>query len=134
MIQYSRAVHDGIEKPQRTGYPRFAWSMTTVCGTTLCASPATTFCGRRLAMAASRPERGALPHVARVFAVARIVQRGGAIFLALAPEFFLGGFEICHARGDLFALTSAAVFFLGHAHPLFESCPARICLGDWAAN
>jgi hypothetical protein len=31
-IQYSRDVSDGIEKPQRTGYPAFAGYDSMVCG------------------------------------------------------------------------------------------------------
>src|SRR5487761_2248132 len=66
--------------------------------------------------------------MARVVAVARVVERGGKIFLALAPESFLGGFEICHARGDLFALARTAVLLLSHAHPLSNRVP---CAFAW---
>jgi hypothetical protein len=72
---------------------------------------------QRAALILLRPQRRAFHRMARVFAVAGAVQRGKEIFLALALESFLGGFEIRHARGDLFALARAAVLVLGHAYP-----------------
>ena len=65
--------------------------------------------------------------------MARIFQRRDKIFLALAFEFFLGGFEVCHAGGDLFTLLCEPVLQFGHAHP-FDSCPNTIGGGDWGVN
>jgi hypothetical protein len=72
--------------------------------------------------------------MARGFRVARIFQRGDKIFLTLAFEFFLRGFEICDARDDFFPLQSGVVWLFGHAHPFGDSCPACIGGRDWGAN
>ena len=53
----------------------------------------------------------------RRFRMPRIIQRGDAIFFALALEFFLRGFEICDAGRDFFPLPSEAILRFGHAHP-----------------
>lgn len=57
-----------------------------------------------------------------------IIECRDAVFLALALEFFLDGFEIRHARRNLFALPSEALAFFHQAHPFFESCPISIGL------
>ena len=48
---------------------------------------------------------------------AGVFQRSDKIFRALALEFFLGGFEVCNAACDFFALASEVVLQFGHAHP-----------------
>jgi hypothetical protein len=50
-----------------------------------------------------------------MFRLPRIRQRGDEIFLALAFEFFLRGFEVCHACCDFFPLASQSILI--HAHP-----------------
>lgn len=64
-----------------------------------------------------RPERRTFERAARPFAVARVFERGDEIFIALASEFFLGGFEACHARCDLVALARQPVVLFTHIHP-----------------
>ena len=49
-------------------------------------------------------------------------------YFALALEFFLGRFEACDARCDLFPLASEAVFLFGHDHPFLDSC--RVALAN----
>ena len=83
----------------------------------------------RLPFAALRPIGRPLKRVARMFGLPRVLQRGDEIFLALALEFFLGGLEVGHARGDFFPLASEAVLRFGHAHPFFESCPRVVSHG-----
>ena len=60
--------------------------------------------------------------------VLRVLKRGDEIFLALALEFFLRGFEVCHAYGDFFPLPSEAILRFGHAHPFFDSCPRALMI------
>jgi hypothetical protein len=48
---------------------------------------------------------------------AGIFQCGDKIFLALALEFFLRGFEAGDACCDFFPLLSGVVRLFGHAHP-----------------
>jgi hypothetical protein len=52
----------------------------------------------------------------------RIGKRGDEIFVALAFEFFLGGFEGGNPHCDFFPLAREVVFTFGHAHPFFKSC------------
>lgn len=67
-----------------------------------------------------------LPGTRRALRVAAgIFQGGDKIFLTLAFEFFLGGFEARDARRDFFPLQSEPVLLFGHSNP-FESCPASI--------
>lgn len=60
-----------------------------------------------------------------IFRVARIFQRRDEIFLALASEFFLRGFEVRDAARDFFPLGSGAILLFGHTH-LFDSYPMPI--------
>ena len=62
----------------------------------------------------------------RMFRMPRIIQRGDAIFFALALEFFLRGFEICDARRDFFPLPSEAILRFGHAHPYLSRVPRSL--------
>lgn len=55
--------------------------------------------------------------------VARIFQRGRKILLAFAFEFFLGSFEVCHARRNFFALARQTIVSFAHAHPLLSRVP-----------
>jgi hypothetical protein len=50
--------------------------------------------------------------------VSRIVQCGREVFLALAFEFFLCGFEGGHPSSNFFALACEAIVSIFHAHPL----------------
>jgi hypothetical protein len=50
--------------------------------------------------------------------VSRIVQCGREVFLTLAFEFFLRGFEAGHPSSNFFALAREAIVSIFHAHPL----------------
>jgi hypothetical protein len=63
-----------------------------------------------------RPERRAFNSRPDIF-MPGVLQRGHEIFLALAFEFFLRGFEAGNARDDFFPLQSGVVWLFGHAHP-----------------
>ena len=52
-----------------------------------------------------------------------VFQRGDEIFVALAFEFLLGGFEAGDAGGDLFPLACDPVLLFGHAHPFLIVVP-----------
>ena len=56
--------------------------------------------------------------------MARVIQRRDEIFLALALELFLSGFEGCDPCCNFFPLPSGVVL-LFHAHP-FDSCPRAL--------
>jgi hypothetical protein len=62
-----------------------------------------------------------------------VFQRGHEIFVALAFEPCLRGFEACNAGGDFFPLQSGVVWLFGHAHP-FDSCSTAIGGCDWGVN
>jgi hypothetical protein len=56
----------------------------------------------------------------RRLAVARAIQCGREIFLTLLLEFFLRGFESCHACCDFLALAREPIVPFAHAHPLIR--------------
>jgi hypothetical protein len=64
----------------------------------------------------------------------RIGKRGDEIFVALAFEFFLGGFEGGNPHCDFFPLAREAVFTFGHAHPFLIRVPPSLVGLDWGAN
>jgi hypothetical protein len=67
-------------------------------------------------------------------ASSRIRQRGDEIFVALAFEFFLGGFEGGDPHCDFFPLAREAIFPFGHAHPFLIRVPRSLVGLDWGAN
>jgi hypothetical protein len=72
--------------------------------------------GRRKGAGGLRPERRAFNSRPDIF-MPGVLQRGREIFLALAFEFFLRGFEAGNARNDFFPLQSGVIWLFGHAHP-----------------
>jgi hypothetical protein len=70
----------------------------------------------------------------RPFRSSRVGERGDEIFVALAFEFFLGGFEGGDPHCDFFPLAREAIFPFGHAHPFLSRVPRSLVSLDWGAN
>ena len=56
----------------------------------------------------------------------RIFERADEIFVTLASEFFLSGFEACHTRGNFLALAREPIVPFAHAHPLSSRVPVSL--------
>jgi hypothetical protein len=81
------------------------------------------------AMSRSTPEPRSIES-----ASSRIGERGDEIFIALAFEFFLGGFESGDPHCDFFPLAREPIFTFGHAHPFLIRVPPSLVGLDWGAN
>jgi hypothetical protein len=83
----------------------------------------------------SRPRRRTFKCASRPLAEAGILKRGRKIFLALAFEFFLRGFESRHARRDFLTLAREPIVSFVHCPSVgFDSYSANIGVSNWGVN
>jgi len=84
------------------------------------------FLGRRDVCRRSFALRPKWRAAARAFVAAGVFERADEILVTLASEFFLSGFENCHARGNLLALSREPIVLFAHAHPLLSRVPTSL--------